>query len=632
MKKRFTLIEIVVTIIILGVIGLIVVNQADDVIREVRINSLRISANKLVRAANLYASQYKEERIRKFQIIDGDLITTERNTIEYTGKITNAVITIDSNSQVIICVTDGKNSAYKNAYESKVTVVEGQVCNVDKIDVDLDQDVNIESQPEQKEQENTTTNPTIQVVLEESKKDYDAAYDTVSSMKSSKLTVGQTIKTKGFYNKNDGGGAYYKIDNDSSSTVDSSTVIALNNGLKAKLIKQDKLNLKQFGAKGDGVSDDTSIINIAFKFMSGRTLYIPTGTYMVSSAITPYSNSTIIGDGVGSLFKAVPGMNVSSDMFKMRGKSNIIVKRIGISGNSEYNTRDTGHSATDGIHMFDIWDSSNINVDEVSFIDNIYAAIRIVGARSIHVTNSKFLNIDCGVITLGSSDVTDLVIENNYFDGHQNSEPISLYGTGTYRDIYINNNTIKNKSFGNAMYLARGTIINITVTNNIIRDCATGIVLGNATNATIKNNDIDNSNNLSSGGAGISIYSCTNVEISNNRIRKVSQDCLIVRNNTSVNIYNNDIRDCGNKNDNFYFVRFDKSNTDVVFHDNTVVREDNNLHRILITCSGKQSTKIINNNLQNGIIYLWPESEDYIIKNNNGVSVTNKGTNNTIEP
>lgn len=119
------------------------------------------------------------------------------------------------------------------------------------------------------------------------------SYNTVALMKAdTKLRVGQHVKTKGYYESNDGGAAEYIItDTQSESNYQEN----LNNGLYATLIIDKEINVKQFGAKGDGIHDDTSIIrNTVTK---GKKIYFPTGTYLITETITLSNSVTLVGDG-----------------------------------------------------------------------------------------------------------------------------------------------------------------------------------------------------------------------------------------------------------------------------------------------------------------------------------------------
>jgi hypothetical protein len=67
----------------------------------------------------------------------------------------------------------------------------------------------------------------------------------------------------------------------------------------------DVVNVKDFGAVGNGVADDTAEIQaaVAYALANAKPVYIPAGTYLVSSTITAGSSITIRGDGKSSTLK-----------------------------------------------------------------------------------------------------------------------------------------------------------------------------------------------------------------------------------------------------------------------------------------------------------------------------------------
>lgn len=146
-------------------------------------------------------------------------------------------------------------------------------------------------------------------------------YDNVAAMKSAtNLINGSFAKTLGYYAKNDGGSAIYKI----TSTLPSSYYETLTAGLYAELIT-DVANVKMFGAKGDGLTDDAPKIRNAIAYLKAtgnNTLYFPVGSYYINSgdprglttsgtySNTDYytcfeiiDNMKIVGDGEASVLK-----------------------------------------------------------------------------------------------------------------------------------------------------------------------------------------------------------------------------------------------------------------------------------------------------------------------------------------
>ena len=55
-----------------------------------------------------------------------------------------------------------------------------------------------------------------------------------------------------------------------------------------------------FGAKGDGVTDDTAAVQAALNYAASNSIgfvYLPTGTYIVSSQIVIPAQVYLLGDG-----------------------------------------------------------------------------------------------------------------------------------------------------------------------------------------------------------------------------------------------------------------------------------------------------------------------------------------------
>lgn len=129
-------------------------------------------------------------------------------------------------------------------------------------------------------------------------------YDTVALMKAdTKLKQGQHVKTRGYYEINDGGSAEYII---VSETNETELKEGLNNGLFAKLIiHNNTINIKQLGAKSQ--YQDTNKFDIKNYILAyinysdskeyKLNLYIPSGLYYCSATeITSIKGFSIYGD------------------------------------------------------------------------------------------------------------------------------------------------------------------------------------------------------------------------------------------------------------------------------------------------------------------------------------------------
>lgn len=141
-------------------------------------------------------------------------------------------------------------------------------------------------------------------------------YNSVDEMRASETAiVGRPCVTLGYYEPNDGGGAIYVVRSKAASdTDDGGSILVLDNGNVAELLIDGPINVKQFGAKGDGVHDDTDSIQRAINHVTdttfeklysngkfiytkgGGTVYIPSGIYRITETIVIGQYCRIIGD------------------------------------------------------------------------------------------------------------------------------------------------------------------------------------------------------------------------------------------------------------------------------------------------------------------------------------------------
>lgn len=110
-------------------------------------------------------------------------------------------------------------------------------------------------------------------------------FNSVAEMKASnKVKSGYTIKTLGFYEANDGGGADYVITNDiGEDETDEASIITLQKGLYAKLLIEDYVNVKWLGARGNGSNDDSDFLQKAVNL--NKKVLIPDGYYALYKGI-----------------------------------------------------------------------------------------------------------------------------------------------------------------------------------------------------------------------------------------------------------------------------------------------------------------------------------------------------------
>ena len=142
--------------------------------------------------------------------------------------------------------------------------------------------------------------------------------DTLQNVRDMTDTRYNYLETRGYYTVNDGGGAKYYADlTDTTSADDGGSIIVGITGTRWKLMHSAKkiVNVRQFGAKGDGVTDDTLSITNGVKFVAniGGELQILPGTY--ACAVNANWDGSLSGSG----FPAYTDSSFTSKAFSIKG-------------------------------------------------------------------------------------------------------------------------------------------------------------------------------------------------------------------------------------------------------------------------------------------------------------------------
>src|SRR5437762_77542 len=88
----------------------------------------------------------------------------------------------------------------------------------------------------------------------------------------------------------------------------SGSALALTGNLSHAAAHQQPVNVKYYGAKGDGTTNDTAAFTLAEAAAgTGGTIFVPTGTYRLLDYAPTTDNLTTQGQGWGTVLKAAPG-------------------------------------------------------------------------------------------------------------------------------------------------------------------------------------------------------------------------------------------------------------------------------------------------------------------------------------
>lgn len=455
------------------------------------------------------------------------------NIREYLNNIKNAIFGKDVRSSI----HDGIN-AINNEVISNTTLTNNTKVRQDLLENKYDEQIrNIAaSEPQSPEIVDARSGfNTLGNII--SKKTY--YFNTVAEMKAcTKLKNGDCVQTLGYYSANDGGGATYQIVNDTSLVDDGGSVHDINNGLKAKLIVKDSVNVKQFGAKGDGTTNDTDGVVNAIK--TQKKIIFTDGNYLINDITLNNIDIDILG--VNAFIKngqlicnncnvKLENINFSDILTKSLYFNSCEVKIKKCSFNNvtiQEQANLTSHSA--------IYLSNNIKaIIENCDFSNIksYGAIYTYGYGYINVNNSYFNNCDYRAFN---------IIENTNYN-----IPLRGFIKNNYIVNCGANNTTGSAVGCNGIY-AKGC--NLIIDNNFIKDSReNAIEIESDYYNMISNNLIDGTNveiDTKSTPSVEGIFIHSNADIINNRLTNVRRRAISSpksndNNNFYLNIDNNTI-------------------------------------------------------------------------------------------
>lgn len=380
-----------------------------------------------------------------------------------------------------------------------------------------------------------TTNETLTTALQASNEAMISAqsinirtFANVEEMKASNtLKAGALAKTQGFYTAGDGGEANYLVtDNTEEAEIDEAYIISLKNGLYAKLLIQDYVNVRQLGAKGDSEADDTEILQKIFELDGVQINFGTNMTYKTTEPLKIENRTGITIIGNNSLIKLTNINDVQRDIIDINSCKNIYVYALGVERDISVIDKgelgwdlNKGRGAGSGIV---ISSSTNVIVDSCNFkyFDDGVRAWK--NSRLITIKNNLFREI--GGEPIVSNGCVDVLIENNELY-HHNGDGI-LIQIGAFTDDVLN---------GNETYavIVRGNFIHdgiLPIYNNALaHDQPTLIGGGITTNAEIEGGKLQNGI-LVEGNTGVNIHygayfaACGNIRICNNYFEKLKNN------------------------------------------------------------------------------------------------------------
>lgn len=349
------------------------------------------------------------------------------------------------------------------------------------------------------------------------------AYDTIADMKiAENIVEGSFLKTYGDTSINDGLGKFYKVRQlTSDDNIDDINIIKLVNypSLIAELIKElNCVNVKTYGAKGNGITDDTQAFKKAISECSNsnKYLFIDNGNYLISETIDIPQSVSIIGANKENVTITcnTPNINIFN-MSITSGGANNTIKNLSL------------RSTTNDVNGINLINVNKCNIENINFI-GLKTNITIDGGGLNNILNCSSIGNEnkAGSLWIGSTDQTKYgsvftSIINYFIDGGNGVQSPAIHfdrAVGIKCDNIITNNSdgtgqcilIENDSQGitieNSLIVAYDTAIRMqskngymplsnTFSNVDIDQCSNyAYLITGAKNLTINGGNITSSN------------------------------------------------------------------------------------------------------------------------------------------
>jgi parallel beta-helix repeat protein len=352
------------------------------------------------------------------------------------------------------------------------------------------------------------------------------------------------LEVNGFYSVDDGSEGKYRVlavtgsetwtdikDTNNNILFQSSStgeIKAVNASKKLKVMIKNDYDVKLFGAKGNGIADDTIAIQNTINAVkpTGGKVLVPKGRYLISSSLIVPSYLTL--DGVGEKSEIFTQTNTLTLIITETNAEKVVVRNLKVSGNGTgsqpANTIDAPNVTNAGCGI--VFIGVNKGLIENCIVDNcggnglngnngIAGIYLTYGCHDCIVTKNRVTNCRNGInednfFCPASKDAQNNLYSQNYIDGCR-------FGIAT--DCYLN---------------AKGC----QIINNNIRNCMyTAIDVNKTSQVLIKGNWIEGNGNTQQVG----VYS-TAINIYGNSDGSVNPQNCIVEGNMLINNYYHGIK------------------------------------------------------------------------------------------
>lgn len=267
-------------------------------------------------------------------------------------------------------------------------------------------------------------------------------------------------------------------------------------------------NVREYGATGDGSTDDTAAIQAAINAASGKIIYLPPGTYIFSADLYfYYDNTHFVGAGIGITTIKAKSTHTGRGLLIINA-SGIRVADLTIDMNSSATANQSGRQAQQAIYivstsaggmtdlivervecknshdrLIDIVDTQieamDVTVRDCYLHDCVDIALCATSTKYLHISNNRIENVttyECLVVTgsVGNESTNTTIIGNDINNGGQNGIALAYAWRSVISGNRVHDCSNATNSWGIAISLG---CVDFSVVGNTVTACDGGIAI-----------------------------------------------------------------------------------------------------------------------------------------------------------